>query len=124
MTATRYVYASFAAGALVVLTLAACGGPAPEPGSPEALYVELGCAKCHGEAREGLRSGPALDNLQDRWQEERLVAYFRSPKAMMKAEPRLAYMAEQYPIAMPAFPNTDEIALHALARHILTDASD
>ncbi len=124
MTATRSVYASFAAGALAVLTLAACGGPAYEPGSPEALYVELGCAKCHGNAREGLRSGPALDNLQDRWQEERLVAYFRSPKAMMKAEPRLAYMAEQYPIAMPGFPDTDEAALRTLARHILTDSGD
>jgi len=60
MKATQIVYASFAVAAPVILVLAACGASGPAPGTPEAFYVDLGCAKCHGNEREGLRSGPPL----------------------------------------------------------------
>jgi cytochrome c551/c552 len=120
MNAARYVYTSFAAATVAILTLAACGARGPKPGTPEALYVELGCAKCHGDARQGLRSGPPLVNLKDRWQEDELVAYLQNPKAVMEREPRLAYIAEQYPIAMPAFVSTDEAKLRDVAGFILS----
>ncbi len=123
MNAGKYMCASFAAGAIAVLVLASCGPSGPTPGTPQASYVELGCAKCHGEARQGLRSGPPLANLQDRWRETELVSYLRNPKAVMEQEPRLAYMAEQYPIAMPGFVDTDEATLRELARYILTAPS-
>jgi len=97
MKATQIVYASFAVAAPVILVLAACGASGPAPGTPEAFYVDLGCAKCHGNEREGLRSGPPLDNLQDRWREESLVEYFRDPKAVMEATPRLKYMCMRSP---------------------------
>jgi len=122
MRATQIVYASFAVVASAILLLAACGTPGPEPGTPEAFYVDLGCAKCHGNEREGLRSGPPLDNLQDRWQEKSLVEYFRNPKEVAEANPRLKYMAENYPIVMPAFPNTSDDDLYALARYVLSDS--
>ncbi len=122
MKATRIVYASFAVAAPAILVLAACGASGPAPGTPAAFYVDLGCAKCHGNEREGLRSGPPLDNLQDRWQEESLVEYFRDPKAVMEAKPRLKYMAENYPIVMPAFPGTSDDDLYALARYVLSDS--
>ena len=115
MTNTRRVYGLVFAGALAALALAACGAPAPEPGSPEALYVDLGCAKCHGDNREGLRSGPPLDTLQDRWQEDSLVEYFKNPKAVMEDTPRLKYIAENYPIVMPGFPNASDEDLRKLA---------
>ena len=121
MKATRIVYVSFAVAAPAILLLAACGAPGPEPGTPEAFYVDLGCAKCHGDEREGLRSGPPLDNLQDRWREDSLVEYFRDPKAVTAATPRLKYMAENYPIVMPSFPNTSEDDLQALARYVLAE---
>jgi cytochrome c551/c552 len=123
MKATQIVYASFAVAVPAILVLAACGAPGPEPGTPEAFYVDLGCAKCHGNEREGLRSGPPLDNLQDRWREESLVEYFKDPKAVMEATPRLKYMAEKYPIVMPAFPNTSDDDLFALARYVLGDSN-
>lgn len=53
MKATWIVYAAFAVAAPAILVLAACGAAAPEPGTPEASFIDLGCAKCHGPAREG-----------------------------------------------------------------------
>jgi cytochrome c551/c552 len=119
MTATRIVCASYAIACTAILILAACSGPGPEPGSPEALYVNLGCAKCHGENRQGQRSGPPLDALAGRWQEEDLVEYFADPKAAMELNPRLKYIAESYPIVMPGYPDTSKEDLQKLARFIL-----
>ena len=120
MSTTRSVYAIFAVGAVAVLVLAACGASGPRAGTPEALYVDLGCAKCHGENREGQRSGPPLNALADRWQEESLLEYFIDPKAVMENNPRLKYMAEGYPIVMPAYPDTSEEDLRKLAQFILS----
>ena len=119
MTTTRFVHTSFFIAGAAVLILAACGGSAPEPGSPEALYVNLGCAKCHGDNRQGQRSGPPLDALGDRWRAESLLEYFNDPKAVMEVNPRLKYMAESFPIVMPGYPDTSEEDLRKLARFIL-----
>ena len=120
MSTTRSVYAVFAVGAVAILVLAACGVTGPKAGSPEALYVDLGCAKCHGNNREGQRSGPQLNALTDRWQEESLLEYFMDPKAVMENNPRLKYMAEGFPIVMPAYPDTSEEDLRKLAQFILS----
>ena len=120
MTATRSVYAAFAVGALTVLVFAACGVSGPAPGTPEALYIDLGCAKCHGVDRQGQRSGPPLNALADRWQEESLLEYFNDPKAVMESNPRLKYMAENFPIVMPGYPDTNEDDLRRLAQFILS----
>lgn len=119
MTTTRTVYTSFTVGALAVLVFAACGASGPPSGTPEALYVDLGCAKCHGGDREGQRSGPPLNKLADRWTEDSLIEYFADPKAAMVDKPRLKYMAEEFPIVMPAYPDTSEEDLRKLARFIL-----
>ena len=119
MTPTRSIYASFAVAAVACVTLAACGASGPAPGTPEALYVDLGCAKCHGDSREGQRSGPPLNELADRWTEDSLLEYFNDPKAVMESNPRLKYMAENFPIVMPAYPDTTEEDLRKLAQYIL-----
>ena len=119
MRTTRSVYAAFAIAAVTVLVLAACGASGPAAGTPEALYVDLGCAKCHGDNREGQRSGPALIALADHWQEESLLEYLADPKGVMEQNPRLKYMAENFPIMMPAYPDTSEEDLRKLAQLIL-----
>ena len=119
MTTTRSIYATFAVAAVVAITLAACGASGPAPGTPEALYLDLGCAKCHGDSREGQRSGPPLNELADRWTEDSLLEYFNDPKAVMESNPRLKYMAENFPIVMPAYPDTTEEDLRKLAQYIL-----
>lgn len=120
MTLSRTVYAACALGALVVVIFAACGASGPPPGTPEALYIDLGCAKCHGSNREGQRSGPPLNRLAGRWTEDGLLEYFANPKAVMEDNPRLKYMAEEYPIVMPAYPDTGEEDLRKLAQFILS----
>ena len=119
MNTSRFVCATISAGALAVVLLAACGAPGPPSGSPEALYIDLGCAKCHGDARQGQRSGPPLVKIGDHWNEASLLEYLKDPKTFVKSNPRLSYLNEQYAIAMPAFRNTNEEDLRKLAEFIL-----
>ena len=119
MTTIRSIYAAFVVAAVVGITLAACGASGPAPGSPEALYVDLGCAKCHGGNRQGQRSGPPLIALADHWQEESLLEYMADPKAYAEKNPRLKYMAEGFPIMMPSYANPAEEDLRKLAQLIL-----
>jgi cytochrome c2 len=118
-----------AMGCLAVLAVVVgCGAGAdkpPEGLSPEAqqgwrAYRTLGCAPCHGDRLEGKRSGPALTDIQDHWTHESLVTYLKDPPAMVKTTPRLAYKAEQYPIAMPAFGDkADDATLNDMAVYLL-----
>ena len=119
MKTTRCVYASIAVAAVALLTLAACGASGPPAGSAEALYIDLGCAKCHGDNREGQRSGPPLVKIADHWDESELLEYLKSPKTFVENNPRLSYLGEQYPIAMPAYAETGDEDLRKLADFIL-----
>ena len=119
MKTTPSVYAFVAIVAVTVLTIAACGASGPPAGSAEALYVDLGCAKCHGDNREGQRSGPALVKIADHWDESELLESLKSPKAFVETNPRLSYLDEQYPIAMPAYATTSDEDLRKLAEFIL-----
>jgi len=86
---------------------------------PEVAYVALKCAKCHGAELEGQRTAPKLTGLSKRWDEQQLIDYLRNPKAVQAATPRLAYMAEKYPIEMPAYAHTDEQVLRGLTGYLL-----
>ena len=119
MKTTRSVYGIFAVGAVAFLVFTACGASGPAAGTPEALYVDLGCAKCHGDNREGQRSGPPLVKIIDHWDEASLLEYLKSPKTFVQSNPRLSYLDEEYPIAMPAYGDTDEEQLRILAKFIL-----
>ena len=88
---------------------------------PEVAYVALKCAKCHGFEREGQRTAPTLKNMGKRWTEDELITYLRNPAAVVAVTPRLAYMAERYPIGMPAYPHTDEQVLRDLTGYLLGD---
>ncbi len=114
--------------AAAILVGCGAGGERPDPGlSAEAhqgwqAYQTLGCGSCHGDHREGKRSGPVLAGLADHWTPESLATYLKDPPAMMKTTPRLAYKAEQYPIAMPSFGDkADGATLSALAAYLLID---
>jgi len=86
---------------------------------PEVAYVALKCAKCHGAELEGQRTAPKLTGLAKRWDEQQLIDYLRDPKAARAAIPRLAYLAEKYPIEMPAYAHTDEQVLRGLTGYLL-----
>jgi mono/diheme cytochrome c family protein len=109
--------------------------PTPPPGLDETqllgwqTYVDLDCASCHGANREGKRSGPPLNGLAEHWTAEQLATYLVDPDAMVKTNPRLAYKAEQYAIAMPSVSGkspgyagkVDDVKLAALAEYLLVD---
>lgn len=114
-----------------------CGGgqPKPPPGLDEIqlagwqAYVDLKCASCHGDNREGKRSGPPLTGLAEHWDAEALVEYLADPDGVVETNPRLAYKAEKYAISMPAVSGkapgygdraTSE-ALAAIAQYMLVD---
>lgn len=112
--------------AAVVALIGCAGEDRPDPSlSAEAqqgwhAYKTLGCGSCHGDQLEGKRSGPALTGIADHWQQDSLVTYLKDPPAMIKVTPRLAYRAEQYPIAMPGFVNkADEATLAQIATYLL-----
>lgn len=133
----RFAVAFAAVGGLVITALS-CGQrpPTPPPGLNETqlvgwqTYVDLDCASCHGANREGKRSGPPLNGLAEHWSAEQLARYLADPDAMVKTNPRLAYKAEQYAIAMPAVSGkspgyagkVDDVKLAALAEYMLVDA--
>ena len=107
----------------------------PPPGLNEVqlagwqAYADLNCASCHGEAREGKRSGPPLTGLADHWTADQLMNYLADPDAVVRANPRLAYKAEKYVIGMPKVsgksPGYSDKAqaerLRALAEYMLVD---
>ena len=111
------------------------GQPTPPPGLDETqlagwqAYIDLGCGKCHGDAREGQRSGPALEDLERYWTAEQLVRYLSDPDAVVDANPRLRYKAEKYAIGMPAASGKSpgyaakarEEKLRNLAEYLLVD---
>jgi len=132
----RSVAVGVGIGGLVAIALS-CGErqPTPPPGLDETqlsgwrAYVDLNCGSCHGDARQGKRSGPPLTGLAEHWTVDQLVGYFADPDAVVKANPRLAYKAEKYAIAMPAVSGkapgyADKAtpdALAALAEYVLVD---
>jgi mono/diheme cytochrome c family protein len=107
-TTVRFVGAGVVAAAFAVGLGCGPSAPTPPSGLDEAqlagwrAYVDLKCAGCHGEAREGKRSGPPLNGLAEHWTAETLVDYLADPDAVVKANPRLAFKAETYAISMPA----------------------
>jgi hypothetical protein len=99
-----------AASLLLVLAASGCGSgdPTPPPGLGESqlagwqAYIDLNCGSCHGDQRQGQRSGPALLGLDRYWTNETLVEYLSDPDAVVSADPRLKYKAEKFSIGMPA----------------------
>jgi cytochrome c553 len=118
-----------AVGITGLAVLAGCGASAGGPDSElsaevregRQAYQTLGCGSCHGDDREGKRSGPVLAGLADHWTPASLATYLNDPPTMIKTTPRLAYKAEQYPIAMPTYGDkADEATLEALAAYLLS----
>jgi hypothetical protein len=92
-----------------MVTAQGCGGgtPNPPPGLTETQlagwreYVELDCARCHGEYREGTRTAPPLVDLAGHWDADSLVSYLTDPNAMLDKDPRLLRLVEKYSLRMP-----------------------
>jgi mono/diheme cytochrome c family protein len=126
-------------GSLVAFALGCgAGQPTPPPGLDEVQlagwqgYIDLNCASCHGDHREGQRSGPPLVGLSKHWTVDSLVDYLTDPDAVVRANPRLAYKAEKYAIGMPSASGKSPgyggkaraEKLRALAEYMLVDLKE
>jgi mono/diheme cytochrome c family protein len=123
---------------VVVLALGCGGHQSPPPGLDEAQlqgwrsYFDLGCAKCHGDNREGTRTAPPLIGLADHWTADRIVSYLSDPNAMVTSDARLARLAERYTLRMPPVSGkapgyarqANDARLGALAAYLLSDPRD
>ena len=92
-----------------------------DPARGQEIAEKEKCAKCHGPDLAGQRTAPKLTGLSKRWTGDALIAYLRDPRAVQAATPRLAYLAEKYPIEMPAYPHTDEQVLRGLIGYLLAN---
>lgn len=137
MSRPKRTFAMIAGISCVVVIGGGCGAaqPTPPPGLNEVqlsgwrVYVDLECAVCHGENREGKRSAPPITNISENWTADQLVSYLTDPNAMVKSNPRLAYRAEKYAIGMPKVSGkapgyagkTSEDKLRNLAEFLMVD---
>jgi hypothetical protein len=93
--------------------------PALEPGAR--AYSYLGCGPCHGEHRQGTAAAPPLLELSERWNEQTLREYLADPHLMIERTPRLKYLAERYPIAMPPVTSATPEQLEAIVKLLLEE---
>lgn len=97
---------------IVVLLLTACG-----PASPDKLYTELGCPRCHGHSLEGNRYGPELSDLGNLWEsDQELVTYMRDPKAYVAGHPRLEKQGKEFGLMMLPVKDASDEELLILSR--------
>jgi hypothetical protein len=109
---------------MLALLAAGCGGR--ETGGGESTgaapqhYRDWGCPLCHGDDRQGSELGPALGELAEAWDVERLAAYLGDPEAFRLDDPRIRELQTYYPeVTMPGY-DRSEPERRELAAWLLT----
>lgn len=92
--------------------IVACG--ASDPGAK--LYVDLKCAGCHGAGGQGNRYGPALADLDERWQSDAdLIQYMKDPQKAIEDNERLLQQANNFKLRMLPVKDASDKQLEVLA---------
>ena len=102
-------------GALLGVGYAACSS---SPG--QQVYLDSGCARCHGANFSGTRLGPPLAGLRVTWGREELVRFLKDPSAYTRRDPRLKALAARYQVSMPKFAMEEKTRL-MLAEFLLAE---
>jgi mono/diheme cytochrome c family protein len=89
-----------------------------------AVFLEQGCAPCHGPAGQGTRTAPSLAGLEQHWTPAALEAFLLDPQASRAASPRLRALDERYLVAMPAVSGVSQAELEALVAYLLSAGAD
>jgi len=110
-----------------LLVAAACSGPPDRtamsgsgslPGRE--VFLEHGCAQCHGPDGHGSRTAPALDGLDQHWTPAALEAFLLDPRGSAASSPRLQALDERYLGAMPPVGGLSRDDLDALLAYLLS----
>ncbi len=83
------------AGAIILLLTCS----APPDG--KTVFIESGCARCHGINGSGSAQAPRLEDLQSKWTPESLEAFLIDPPAYAKDNARLQAYLKKYATPMP-----------------------
>ena len=76
--------------------------PEPDPNiDVHKLYQARQCASCHGDNREGTKSGPPLKNLGQFWEIDDLEKFLQSPGYYLDGNKRLIEVGRKYNLLMP-----------------------
>lgn len=89
------------------------------------LYQQSGCATCHGTGAEGTARGPALTELEDRWDPTVLSAYLKNPKSYREKDERLQRLSKRYfPVLMPGLETLNEAERSLISDYLLRRLED
>ena len=104
------------------LVFIACGEkkvPVDQLTTGPELYAGLGCARCHGDAGEGIKTGPPIRNMGRFWEQDTMVAFLKNPESFKQKDPRLMARSESYPIYMPPVTGATDEQLKTLVGFVL-----
>lgn len=82
------------------------------------VYLESGCARCHGGGLSGTQLGPSLKDLRQNWGKDELRKFLKSPNRYKKQNERLQRIAARFRVPMPAF-SMDDSSRGRLADYLL-----
>lgn len=107
--------------AAIILGVTGLASLACGPSEPDALYVDLGCPRCHGFQLEGNRYGPALNGLRENWDStDRMTAYLRDPKTIIESDSRLKAQDAGYELKMQPVTDASDEDLAILSTWLLS----
>lgn len=104
--------------ALLLLLFAAACGPGAEVKSGRELYLDYGCAACHGDHADGNGPAAALSSLKPR--DLRDVTQFRGPKTAEGIATLIAFGVADGRTGMPGYPDIPKRERLAIAEYILS----
>ncbi len=105
----------------LILPIAALASFGCGPPDPEALYVDLGCPRCHGFHQDGNRYGPTLKGLSEHWDStQTVVTYLRDPKSVVENNARLKTQDAEYDLKMQPVTDSSDEDLAVLAAWLLS----
>lgn len=84
------------------------------------LIQQNRCLNCHGENLQGTQMAPALSNLKEFWDRDKLINYLRNPSSFGTDKRFVDYKEKYQNIIMPSYNNIDVKNLGKIADYLLT----
>lgn len=94
-----------------------CGGCEAPPPDGRAVFLTVGCARCHGNDGTGESLGPPLEALSTKFTVKQMDQFLDNPIAYAEGDERLKKWRDEYFTPMPKLQMT-EAQRKALVAHL------
>jgi mono/diheme cytochrome c family protein len=105
---------------LGVLGLVSLGCETPPPDG-RAVFLTVGCARCHGNTGAGESLGPPLEDLSTKFTIKQMNAFLDNPIAYAEKDERLSKWRDEYFTPMPKLqmndPQRDALVAYLFEKH-------